>query len=93
MRLNSFLVKKSALVEVLENYLEGQPEWVISDKHYITKKKDYNGVSFEYFSSGACISFKTRDGLTYKANYTREKKELLEPWGNVKNLKRAYLWI
>ncbi len=86
------VVRRDFLVEILENYLEGQPEWAISNRQYLTKKKDYNGVPFEYFSSGPCVSFKTRNGLTYKANFRRkEKRDSVDIWGHVKELKRKYL--
>lgn len=86
------IMLREFLVETLEDYLEDQPEWAISDKHYITKKKDYNKAIFQYFNSEPCVSFKTRNGLTYKANIKRkERKDSLDVWGNVIDLKKRYL--
>lgn len=90
------IVKRSFLIDVLEDYLDGQPMWadgefVVRDKKGVPKE-DYNGATFEFFGGEeACVSFKTGDGMTERATISRERSTNIPPWGDIILLREKYL--
>lgn len=81
------IARREWLIDTLEKYFEGQPEW--SDKQ--VDKADYNGAMNRWFSGPPCVSFRTGSGMSVKATYNPEPHESLEYWGGVRDLKAKFL--
>ena len=93
----TLICKRQFMIDILEEYLEGQPEWI--DGNFVVKDKngkpkiDHTTITkfeepFEIFTGSPCVSFKTGDGMTQRFSVPdrHNKVDTLPYWGNGKEL-------
>jgi len=99
----TLICKRQFMVDILEEYLDGQPEWVDGD--FIVKDKnskqkiDHTTITkfkepFEIFTGKVpCVSFKTGNGMTQRFGVPdkNNKVDTLPHWGNGEELCNKYL--
>ena len=90
--------KRDYIIKLLEEHLEGAPEWFDGeiqpkDKNGVYKK-DVFTVPFELFGSNIpCVSFKTGQGMRKFTNVLHGRSNLsmkLPYWGHAGNLRKEY---
>lgn len=85
------IVKRTLLIEKLEAFLDGKPEW------FDGKLKLEGEEPFRHWKGGTprfsgppCLSFKTGRGVSKHTNTMDEKADTLPVWGTLTDIKERY---
>lgn len=98
----AMIVKREYLIELLEEFLDGAPEWHDGEsgstrfhKNGALKYGPYDRIPFEYFGNEIpVINFKTGDGLRWKTDFLPGRENIssrLPYWGRISTIRKEYL--